>query len=295
MNRFQIECLRLFGPASLCAAGMLPADEPTCWQASLEPAVEALALVPARTRVMGLQVMAPSDWAPLGEVWRWVQAECGWPAPAIVVAGPAMQLWFALAEPVPVADAHAWLCALVRRVLVGLPSHRLAIWPPLAKAGPQAEGEQHRGLAVLEPPQVPHALDPDGERWTAFVASDLAPLFADTPWLDVAPSLEGQAQLLCTLRPVSAVAWTRAQSITLPPPASTPSGIEAEAKMDPVVDEGAGLGELSSGIAAEVHQDPAAFLHAAMNNPRVPWMARIEAAKVLLSLRRPGATHGDVN
>ena len=38
------------------------------------------------------------------------------------------------------------------------------------------------------------------EHWSAFVAPDLAHIFNDTPWLDLPPNLEGQAELLARLK-----------------------------------------------------------------------------------------------
>lgn len=199
-----------------------------------------------RVRALVLSLARPADWSVLGRVWQGVQADLGWPAPGIAVSGTdACQLWFSLAESVPAAEAHALLAQLRSRYLADIPPHRVALLP-------SADGVD------LAPP-VP-ALQADGEVWSAYVAPDLAPVFADTPWLDVRPSPEGQAELLARLSSIRAAEYRAAL------PAAPAGPVPATA---------------SSGSATGF-TDPRQFLLQVMNDERVEMALRIEAAKVLL-------------
>lgn len=197
-----------------------------------------------------LALRAPADWAALGRVWQGVQADFDWPAPAIVVSGDdGVQLWFALQQAVDAAEATAVLRGLAQRHLADQPPHRVRLLP---------------GTDGWQPPVVPalQSTDGDGERWSAFVAPDLAPMFSDTPWLDVAPNPEGQASLLAGLRSITAEEWQRAVAAVQPP-------ADAPAAAAPVA-------------PAATFTDPRAFLRSVMNDPAVPMALRIDAAKALL-------------
>lgn len=206
-----------------------------------------------RLRHLVLALRAPADWAALGRVWQGVQADLDWPAPAIVVSGrDEVQLWFSLQQPVDPVQGAAVLHGLVQRHLPDQPAHRLRLWP---------------GSDGWQPPVVPalQSTDADGDRWSAFVAPDLAPMFSDTPWLDVEPNPEGQASLLAGLRGTAAEAWQRAV-----PAAGPPAEAQAAAPT------AAATGQCT---------DPRSFLLIVMNDPTVPMALRIDAAKALL----PGA------
>ncbi len=203
-----------------------------------------------RLRRLVLELRTPADWAALGRVWQGVQTDLGWPAPAIVVSGQdGVQLWFALQQPVDAAAGAAVLRALVQQHLADLPAHRLRLLP---------------GDAAWQPATVPalQSTDADGERWSAFVAPDLAPMFSDTPWLDVEPNPEGQASLLAGLRAITAEEWQRALPVTVAPAAAP-----------------------APTATAGSFTDPRAFLLSVMNDPAQPMALRIDAAKALL----PGA------
>lgn len=203
--------------------GLLPVSEHrfahlgAAWRRLFEPH-PAETPQPGCGRALVLSVGRPADWSLLAPLWSGVQTELQLPAPLIAVDGvDAMQLWFALERPVPEAEAAAWLAAAVRRWLPDLPAHRLRTWPPLPAAAAADHGAAARTLQPADDrltgwalPAVPHDHGPgdDGEpRWSAFVAPDLAPLFSDTPWLDLPPGDDGQARLLAALRPVRAQAW----------------------------------------------------------------------------------------
>ena len=103
------------------------------------------------------------------------------------------------------------------------------------------------------------------DQWYAFVAPDLAALFAETPWLDIAPSDDGQAALLRTLETVSPAAFSTA-SQRLRTTEHAPRDVAIAAPADP-----------RAGDA-----DPARFLTRVMNDESVPLALRVDAAKALL-------------
>ena len=197
-----------------------------------------------RVRALVLSLARPADWAVLGRVWQGVQTDLGWPAPGIAVSGTdACQLWFSLAEPVPPAEAHALLEHLRTRFLAEVPPYRVELLP-------LADG-------VRQAPVMP-ALQADGEVWSAYIAPDLAPVFAETPWLDIRPGSEGQAELLSRLSSIHAAEYRAAWPVAVVPAAG-------------------------SAAAAGTFTDPRQFLLQVMNDERVELALRIEAAKVLLS------------
>jgi len=221
------------------------------------------------TRVLVLEVAAPADWRSVGEAWRGVQHDLGLPAPAIAVNGvDGMQLWFALPEGAGVQRAKAFGEALRRRYLAGVPLHRVRCWPadPADAAAP-----------VPALPPVP-AEQPSGN-WSAFVAPDLAPLFAETPWLDIPPGEEAQASLLAGLAPVPPRAFEAALAALGPPGGNVAAAAPAAAK-------GA---EPPTPPAA--WRDPREFLLAVMNDPQAPLALRVDAAKALLAT--PPGNAGD--
>lgn len=215
-------------------------------------------------RALVLELGRPAEWPPLGRLWSAVQAELGLPAPAIAVSGSqGLQLWFSLRQAVGPAQGQALLARLRDRYLADLAPHRIHLWPAVTSSG------------AVEPPARVPALQPDGGRWSAFVAPDLAGLFADTPWLDLPPSDDGQASLLAGLACASpeqvAAALGRlgpaADGAAVPSPSLSPS--------------------TAAPAALVATTDPQAFLQAVMNDATVPLTLRIEAAKALLPPRGP--------
>lgn len=206
-----------------------------------------------QVRALVLALARPADWEVLGRVWKGVQDELGWPAPGIAVSGTdACQLWFSLADPLPPAQAHALLERLRLRYLAEVPAHRVELIP-------SADGER-------QVPRIPAALGE--EAWSAYVAPDLAPVFAETPWLDVPPRAEGQAELLSRLRPISAAEC----AVLLPEVAARAAAPTAASP----------AASAPAAATASVFTDPQAFLLQVMNDERVEMALRIEAAKALL-------------
>ncbi len=200
-----------------------------------------------QVRALLLELARPADWDALGAVWRGVQADLELPAPAIAVNGvDGYQLWFSLAEPVPAAQALDFLEGLRRRYLGGIAAQRLRL---------------ETVAQELPPRQLPSGL------WSALLAPDLAPVFADEPWLDTEPGAEGQADLLCRLQPIKSADF-RAALERLAPDTPAPRVDTASAAPAPSADAG---------------QDaPRRFLLGVMNDASAPLHLRIEAAKALL-------------
>lgn len=109
----------------------------------------------------------------------------------------------------------------------------------------------------------------EGDRWSAFLAPDLVTLFAETPWLDLPPNSEGQAELLAPLASIQPAQWqavlaqltavsTEAPEPAPSPPQASPAGLphgEQEARL---------------------------FLLSVVNDPAAPLALRVEAAKALV-------------
>jgi hypothetical protein len=205
------------------------------------------------TRALVLELGQPGAWAALARLGNAVQAELRLPAPAIAVNGrDAYQLWFSLAESAPLAQASAFLIGLKARYLADLLPGRVRFWPDDGDASQQ----------VLMAPNLVPAHLAETDVWSAFVAPDLAPMFEATPWLDVPPSQDGQAELLARLDSVKSADFMRAL-----------------AELTPKANQGT---QASSDLSAGSRADPMQFLQAVMADELAPLALRVEAAKALL-------------
>jgi hypothetical protein len=283
MSRLRSEFARLYvssGPSPADGAAPAPPDLPS--PGLLDSA--------GCTRALVLELAAPADWQRLRAVWQGVQADLGLPAPAIAVTGSdGLQLWFSADAPVPAEAARRWLQALAQRYLPGLPAHRLRLHPePVPPDSPGPAAPRHAA-------EVP-AVQSDGQRWSAFVASDLVPLFEETPWLDSEPGDDGQAALLERLA-VMKPGWMEALlAADGPPPSATPapgsaasaapgrSGARGEVGARPAQGGASTGGFAGTGMGAEA----AAFLRQVMRDETAPLAVRVEAAKGLLKHAPPG-------
>lgn len=255
MNRLEAELQRLY----LSQDGQ-----------GLSPRVERLRS-PApqgRTRALVLGLTGPGAWERLAGAWHGVQADLQLTAPGIAINGSdGYQLWFSVAEPVPEARAKAFLSALRARYLAGVAAERVRMLP----AGEAAQQE------CRIPP-----FEADPGRWSAFVAPDLAALFTDEPWLDVAPGADAQAELLSRLRSMKPTELEHALERLgqVAAPQAAPASAAAQRAQAAQAAQPALPGP-DGGPAAQ-HQDPKAFLLAVMNDPAVALPLRIDAAKALL-------------
>ena len=246
MNRLQSELHRLYLPRS---------------QARVEPDAQPSALIDplGSVRAMVMELTLPPSWELLSKVWHGVQTELELPAPAIAVSGiDGLQLWFSLAEPIAASKAHAFLESLRARFLPDIDSRRVRLMPGShASALPQ---ERHARL-------VP-ALQEQTGNWSAFVAADLAPVFADTPWLDLEPNEEGQATLLRGLNVMKPAVFEEALKRLGPITTNIDAPLTHPNPATAAADEG-----------------PERFLLRVMNDETVALALRIEAAKALLQQR----------
>ena len=217
-----------------------------------------------QVRALVLALCGPADWATLAPVWRGVQADLGWPAPAIAVNGvDAFELWFSLAQPVPVGEATVVLQGLRQRYLADVKPERVPLWPA-ADAAPWPA------------PRIPAQHAP--ERWSAFVAPDLAAVFGgDDPSLDFQPGDDAQAEQLSRLASITPADWQAALAQLQPaaPTATVPTSTRVSAA------PAASAAQHHAALAGP-YQDPRSFLLDVMNDPTVALALRMEAARALL-------------
>lgn len=230
----------------------------------------------ATTRCAVLRCSRPGAWPVLRPVWQGVQVELDWPAPAIVVDGvDAIELWFSFQQPLPEEQALALGEALCSRFGSESPA-------PQIQVRVQAGAADTPGLPPME--RLP-------SQWSAFVAPDLAAVFADDPWLDMPPGEDAQADLLAPLRPVAPDAVAR----LWPAQPAEPSGVAARSLVaasasrqistSPGHPPGSHPVSVAPGGFTWPNPGPRsaqAFLQQVMNDASVPLQWRVEAAKALL-------------
>lgn len=256
-------------------------DAPVPPTAGLEPwlATTPASLSPdGRTRLLVLELARPADWDRLGAVWQGVQADLELPAPAIAVNGvDGYQLWFSLAEAVDTAQAQAFLQGLLARYLDGMQPQRLRCWP---------------AQATCQAPQMQVPAEwPNSGHWSAFVAPDLARIFADDPWLDISPSPVSQAEVLAGLKTTPMDLFEAALAALAPRTIHAERGQHEAGSAASMIAQAPANGGSGQHAGAPPNfacaaQDPQGFLHAVMNDERVALVLRIEAAKALLPFAR---------
>jgi hypothetical protein len=257
MSRLQSELTRLYRPLSQTGT-------------ETNPQPSALMDSSNRVRAMVMELSGPPSWDALSRVWQGVQAELELPAPAIAVSGiDGLQLWFSVAEPVAVVQAHAFLDGLRQRFLADIEPRRVRLIPASA-----ASSLHHALDAALVP-----ALQESTGNWSAFLAPDLVPIFADCPWLDIPPNEEGQANLLRGVAVMQQAAFDAACRKL------GPAAPAAQSKLEVV----GSVHKLRANPPARARTEPAdagsdaqRFLLKVMNDDTVALALRIEAAKVLM-------------
>ena len=270
MNRLQSEFRRLFLP---------PAAAPEC---------EDLTDAHGETRALVLDVASIAGWQAVDTLWREVQTGLGLPAPAVAINGrDGFQLWFSLEAPVEVPRANAFLQGLQRRFLAGLAPEQVRPMPVSTGAG-----------TVVHAPPVPGEPARPGQ-WSAFVKPELLALFVETPWLDIDPGIEGQADLLRGLRSIDPDGFEAAlrqlgarvaQSSCPAAPERAPheSG-QGLASGPDSCGQPASIPPETRGGQGSTPEDPESFLLGVMRDASVPLALRIEAARVLLAHGRGAA------
>ena len=250
MSRLPIEFRRLFlaaGPA--CAGGAIPTPD--------------LVDADGRVRALVIELARPAEWQPLAEVWMGVQTELGLPAPAIVVNGTdGMQLWFSVAAPLDAARAQSFLNGLRHRYLAAVKPDRLGL---------MAGADSALAACAIALSGSAGASHEATGRWPAFVAPDLAPIFAETPWLDLPPGDEGQARVLAGLESIKPALFEAAAA-----------QLQAWADAPTVGAAAAGAVASEHDVQADGNAEAQRFLLSVMNDEAAPLALRIEAAKALL-------------
>lgn len=259
MSKLQAQWRRLYLPPSSLGHDLDVADTPP-----------ALIDANGQVRAMVLGVAPKAGWEAVAGLWQGVQDDLELPAPAVAVSGgEGYQVWFSLASPVPVAQAHAFLVSLRQRYLGSVAPRHLTLQPSVDTGSPGPA--QHASL-------VP-ARQGDTDRWSAFVAPGLAGLFAEESWLAVPPNPDAQANLLAGLQSIKPADFQRVQhrlafvatAVAHDPTPAPVNTVRAEASR-PQDGPLAVYGEL----------DPKGFLLAVMNDPAVALGFRLDAAKALL-------------
>ena len=255
MNRLQLELDRLYLPR--------PEDR-------IGDAEQSTALIGAsgQVRAMVMELARPAGWEALSKVWHGVQEELELPAPAIAVTGvDGLQLWFSLAEATAVAQAWAFLEGLRKRYLSDVDASRVRLMPAVDACARRQE---------LHAARVP-AQQKDSENWSAFLAPDLVPVFAETPWLDIPPNEEGQATLLRGLEMITPSAFAAVCAKLGPTLQAQTFAVTVGANGDEAMTH-----DRSRIAYADDDDDARQFLLQVMNDATVDLALRIEAARVLL-------------
>lgn len=216
MEKLIAELMRLFIPAGAPAAALLAErllgnDTEPLSLVSPEGLTRALAIGFDKT----LEDGEAGHWARLCETANALQAEHGFPAPAVSVTGHGYCLWMSLESPLPLAQARQFGSLLRQRY-----------FPDLV---PQAEAA---------PAELPPCLDAGSGRWAAFIHPGMGASFADEPWLEMTPPPLAQAAFLENLHSVSPAQFARAFAALsgtglpvapgapmTPAPASAPDGL----------------------------------------------------------------------
>lgn len=216
-------------------------------------ATPSLVTEDGRVRAMVMELARPADWSVVSTVWQRVQSDLDLPAPAIAVTGDdGYQLWFSLAEPVSAAEASFFLESLRQRFLSDVAPERISMLPT-----------ETRHAALIP------ALQPSTGLWSAFVAPDLAAIFADAPGLDMSPRVEAQANVLAPLASIKAAVFEAIFDRLI-------SHVERTSASNPIS---------TPAVPAPTQpgdSDAKRFLTEVMNDPSVDMHLRIEAAKALL-------------
>ncbi|HEX8614400.1 MAG TPA: hypothetical protein VF800_24240 [Telluria sp.] len=132
-------------------------------------------------------------WTDLCAVANALQAELGFPAPAVSISGSnGYYLWMSLETPAPVEQVKTFLELIRKAYVPGM--------EPFSDAA---------GASV----ELPPCLDPRTGKWAAFIDAGLGAAFADESGLEMAPPLAAQAALLERLERISAKQFQHALDV----------------------------------------------------------------------------------
>lgn len=222
------------------------------------------------SRALVIEVAQPGQWQDLSIVWKGVQEDLAWPAPAIAVSGSnGYQLWFSVSEPVAFGDARVVLDHFRRRYLSDVSPELVKMWP--IASGTSADAVVHAEI-------VPRRRDVSGH-WSAFVAPDLASVFSEEPWLDREPGSGAQADVLSRIQCIEIKAFRSAVQ------QATYAGVESGGNRPQCLGNDASqqhVSPLAKQSSTQYALSPEAFLNSVMNDAAVELHLRIEAAKALM-------------
>lgn len=207
------------------------------------------------TRAMVIAFEQAGDWSHLASLYQHLQDDLGLPAMAVSVSAQGgFQLWLSLREPISLAQAHAFLEGIRHRYPNDLPPARTRLLPTASEA--------YAGLA-------PGYHEAAG-RWSAFIDPTLVSIFADSSGLEMAPSMEGQADILNSFECIKSEDFQRALELLRPP-------IESNAPTSANSSPAPNVADINHD-----YRDPRSFLLAVMNLSTATLEQRIQAASALL-------------
>lgn len=210
-------------------------------------------------RLLFVEFKRTTDWEILARLFQGVQEDLDLPAPAISVSGEqGFGLWFSLQESVSCEVARTFLGALQRKYLMDIPADSVSILPATVALVPSFQAEN--------------------EMWSAFIDPTMGSMFIDEPWLDMAPNMDKQAEMLAGLASIKPGDFRRALNRLL-----AAEGVESSASVPESAATAKELTSESPSLGPVGHfDDPRLFLLAVMNDPRVSLSQRMEAARALL-------------
>ena len=240
-------------------------------------------------RAMIIDFSKASDWEQVAKLYQVCQNDLNLPAPAVSVSGDtAYRLWISLTEPVPVAQARAFLHALRLKFLVDIPHTNIRLCPD-----PDNSPESTQYEIAMVP-----ALHRLTEKWSAFIDPSMVSMFVDGPWLEMAPNMDKQADILGRLTSISADDFERALAIIQAPlePLSNVKGSlnDAPGQDSAHTDRVSNL-VCSALRSGKSYSDPQSFLLAVMNDSSAKASQRIKAAKALLPYFNTAASESNDN
>lgn len=218
-----------------------------------------------RTLVAGVARFA--DWKAVAALYEGVQEQWAWPAPAVSVSPEAgFQVWFSLAEAIPIGVAERILHGLKKVFLSELPPSSVQLLPSMKHANP--------AVAL-----VPSFHEASGN-WSAFIDPTMAGMFSDQLGLDIAPNFSRQADMLAGLRSINPADVRRVLALLDEEAERRVAGAEHAAVVRlPLPDVRQPAADWRGGGD---FTDPKAFLLAVMNDQQAGIQDRIHAATALL-------------
>ena len=226
-------------------------------------------------RTMVVDFKKSTDSEQVAKLYQAFQNDLDLPTPAVSVSGnTGYRLWVSLAEPVPVAQAQMFLGALRLKYLADVTDANLCLRP--------TEVGQHR----IELVPARHIAT---GKWSAFIDPSMVSMFIDGPWLEMAPNMDKQADILARLVSIKNVEFERVLRLLqakteLEPSDCISSGDKSVCTQRESISNfpGSATHTRSELNVGNNYSNPRSFLLAVMNDPSADAYQRIKAAKALL-------------